>query len=322
MGSESFDVTIDSGNSSLAGIRTAINNASDNTGVTASIITDDSGARLVLTSNETGTENAISVSVSDSDGNNTDTSGLSAFVYSSGGTENLSSISTAKDAIVNIDGFTTTSSSNSIANAIDGVTLNVKDVGSSTLDITRNDEAILESVNEFASAYNALMTEIKSQRSGQLEADSTLLTIERQVRDVFNSGASITGSSFSYLVEAGISFDKNGVMTVDEDKVNEVLSSDFNSFANLFSAEGEGFANRLESLADTWLQTDGLIDSREEGLNSRLKRMDSQKEQMEARLEMTETRLRAQYAAMDTLVSSLQSQGNYLISQLSALNSK
>ncbi|WP_417499902.1 flagellar filament capping protein FliD [Methylophaga sp.] len=322
VGSESFDVTIDSGNSSLAGIRTAINNASDNTGVTASIITDDSGARLVLTSNETGTENAISVSVSDSDGNNTDTSGLSAFVYSSGGTENLSSISTAKDAIVNIDGFTTTSSSNSIANAIDGVTLNVKDVGSSTLDITRNDEAILESVNEFASAYNALMTEIKSQRSGQLEADSTLLTIERQVRDVFNSGASITGSSFSYLVEAGISFDKNGVMTVDEDKVNEVLSSDFNSFANLFSAEGEGFANRLESLADTWLQTDGLIDSREEGLNSRLKRMDSQKEQMEARLEMTETRLRAQYAAMDTLVSSLQSQGNYLISQLSALNSK
>ena len=321
VGSESFDVTIDSGNSSLAGIRTAINNASDNTGVTASIITDDSGARLVLTSNETGTENAISVSVSDSDGNNTDTSGLSAFVYSSGGTENLSSISTAKDAIVNIDGFTTTSSSNSIANAIDGVTLNVKDVGSSTLDITRNDEAILESVNEFASAYNALMTEIKSQRSGQLEADSTLLTIERQVRDVFNSGASITGSSFSYLVEAGISFDKNGVMTVDEDKVNEVLSSDFNSFANLFSAEGEGFANRLESLADTWLQTDGLIDSREEGLNSRLKRMDSQKEQMEARLEMTETRLRAQYAAMDTLVSSLQSQGNYLISQLSAMNS-
>ncbi|WP_417511943.1 flagellar filament capping protein FliD [Methylophaga sp.] len=321
VGSESFDVAIDSSNSSLAGIRTAINNASDNTGVTASIITDDSGARLVLTSNETGTENAISVSVSDSDGNNTDTSGLSAFVYSSGGTQNLSSISTAKDAIVNIDGFTTTSSSNSIANAIDGVTLNVKDVGSSTLDITRNDEAILESVNEFASAYNALMTEIKSQRSGQLEADSTLLTIERQVRDVFNSGASITGSSFSYLVEAGISFDKEGVMTVDENKVNEVLSSDFNSFANLFSAEGEGFANRLESLADTWLQTDGLIDSREEGLNSRLKRMDSQKEQMESRLEMTETRLRAQYAAMDTLVSSLQSQGNYLISQLSAMNS-
>jgi flagellar hook-associated protein 2 len=322
VGGESFDVTIDSSNSSLAGIRTAINNASDNTGVTASIITDDSGARLVLTSNETGTENAISVSVSgDGDGNNTDASGLSAFVYSSGGTQNLTSISSAKDAIVEIDGFTVTSSSNAIANAIDGVTLNVKDVGSSTLEITRNDEAILESVNEFASAYNALMTEIKSQRSGQLEADSTLLTIERQVRDVFNSGASITGSSFSYLVEAGISFDKDGVMTVDENKVNEVLSSDFNSFANLFSAEGEGFANRLESLADTWLQTDGLIDSKEEGLNSRLRRMDTQKDQMESRLEMTEARLRAQYSAMDTLVSSLQSQGNYLISQLSAMNS-
>lgn len=323
VGTKSFNVAIDSSNSSLAGIRTAINNATDNTGVTASIITDDSGARLVLTSNETGTDNAISVSVSgDSDGNNADASGLSSFVYSSGGTQNLSSISTAQDAIVKIDGFTTTSSSNSITNAIDGVTLNVKDVGSSTLDITRNDEAILKSVNEFASAYNSLMTEIKSQRKGQLEADSTLLTIEKQVRDVFNSGASITGSSFSYLIEAGISINKEGVMSVDESKVKEVLSSDFNSFANLFSADGEGVANRLESLADTWLQTDGLIDSKEAGLNSRLKRYDTQKDQMESRLEMTETRLRAQYAAMDTLVSSLQSQGNYLISQLSALNSK
>ncbi|GLQ01076.1 flagellar hook-associated protein 2 [Methylophaga thalassica] len=322
VGSESFDVTIDSSNSSLAQIRTAINNASENTGVTASIITDDSGARLVLTSNETGTDNAISVSVSgDSDGNDSDASGLSAFVYSSGGTQNLSSISSAKDAIVSIDGFTVTSSSNSIANAIDGVTLNVKDVGSSTLDITRDDDAILESVNEFASAYNALMTEIKSQRNGQLEADSTLLTIESQVRDVFNSGASITGSSFSYLIQAGISINKEGVMTVDEDKVNEVLSSDFTSFANLFSAEGEGFANRLESLADSWLQTDGLIDSKEEGLNARLTSLDRQKEQMEARLEMTETRLRAQYSAMDTLVSNLQSQGDYLISQLSSMNS-
>ncbi|MFC6806054.1 flagellar filament capping protein FliD [Methylophaga thalassica] len=208
-----------------------------------------------------------------------------------------------------------------MANAIDGVTLNVKDVGSSTLDITRDDDAILESVNEFASAYNALMTEIKSQRNGQLEADSTLLTIESQVRDVFNSGASITGSSFSYLIQAGISINKEGVMTVDEDKVNEVLSSDFTSFANLFSAEGEGFANRLESLADSWLQTDGLIDSKEEGLNARLTSLDRQKEQMEARLEMTETRLRAQYSAMDTLVSNLQSQGDYLISQLSSMNS-
>lgn len=322
VGSESFDVAIDSSNSTLAGIRTAINNASDNTGVTASIITDDSGARLVLTSNETGTDNAISVSVSgDSDGNDTDASGLSSFVYSAGGTQNLTSISTAQDAIVSIDGFTVTSSSNSIANAIDGVTLNLKAEGSSTLDITRDDDAILESVNEFATAYNDLMTEIKSQRSGQLEADNTLLTIERQIRDVFNSGSSITGSSFSYLIEAGISLSKDGVMEVDEDKVKEVLSSDFSSFANLFSAEGEGFANRLDALADTWLQTDGLIDSREEGLNSRLTALDSQKEQMESRLEMTETRLRAQYAAMDTLVSSLQSQGDYLISQLSALSS-
>lgn len=316
VGPESFDVTIDSSNNSLAGIRNAINNATDNTGVVASIITDDAGSRLVLTSEDTGTENAVSVTVSgDSDGNDTDASGLSAFVNA-----NMTAITSASDAVIEIDNFTVTSSSNTISGAIEGVTINAKSMGSSTLEITRNDDAILESVKEFATAYNDLMKEIKSQRNGQLEADSTLLTIERQMRDVFNSGSSITGSSFRYLIEAGVSVDKTGEMKVDEEQVSSLLDSDFSSFVNLFSAEGEGFANRLNSLADGWLQTDGLIDSREDGLNARLDTIDRQRDRMEARLATTEERIRAQYVAMDTLVSSLNSQGNYLMSQLSALN--
>jgi flagellar hook-associated protein 2 len=316
VGAESFDVVIDSTNDSLAGIRNAINNASANTGVSASIITDDAGSRLILTSDDTGTENALSVSVSDdSDGNNSDSSGLSAFVNA-----NMTTVTSATDAVVEIDNFTVTSSSNTISGAIEGVSITAKAMGSSTLSITRDDEAILESVKEFASAYNSLMTEIKSQRSGQLEADSTLLTIERQIRDVFNSGSAISGSSFRYLVEAGVSLDKNGEMKVDEEQVTSLLDSDFSSFVNLFSAEGEGYANRLDSLADGWLQTDGLIDSREVGLNARLDTIDRQRDRMEARLATTEERIRAQYAAMDTLVSSLNSQGNYLLSQLSALS--
>jgi flagellar hook-associated protein 2 len=316
VGAESFDVVIDSTNDSLAGIRNAINNASANTGVSASIITDDAGSRLILTSDDTGTENALSISVSDdSDGNNSDSSGLSAFVNA-----NMTTVTSATDAVVEIDNFTVTSSSNTISGAIEGVSITAKAMGSSTLSITRDDEAILESVKEFASAYNSLMTEIKSQRSGQLEADSTLLTIERQIRDVFNSGSAISGSSFRYLVEAGVSLDKNGEMKVDEEQVTSLLDSDFSSFVNLFSAEGEGYANRLDSLADGWLQTDGLIDSREVGLNARLDTIDRQRDRMEARLATTEERIRAQYAAMDTLVSSLNSQGNYLLSQLSALS--
>jgi flagellar hook-associated protein 2 len=316
VGSESFDVAIDGTNNSLAGIRNAINNATDNTGVVASIITDDAGARLVLTSEDTGTENAVNVSVSgDSDGNDTDASGLSAFVNA-----NMTSITSATDAVIEIDNFTVTSSSNTITDAIEGVTINAKSLGTSTLEISRNDDAILESVKEFATAYNDLMKEIKTQRSGQLEADSTLLTIERQIRDVFNSGSSITGSGFRYLIEGGVSVDKTGEMKVDEEQVSSLLNSDFSSFVNLFSAEGEGFANRLNSLADGWLQTDGLIDSREDGLNARLDNIDRQRDRMEARLATTEERIRAQYVAMDTLVSSLNSQGDYLLSQLSALN--
>lgn len=320
VGSDSFDVVIDSSNSTVAGVRDAINNASDNTGVTATIVTDDNGSHLVLSSDDTGTANALTVTVSgDSDGNDTDTAGLSALVYDAGVTENLSEIKAAADAVVDIDGFTVTSSSNTISDAVDGISITAKSVGTASLEVTRDDEAILESVNGFAEAFNALRSEINTQRSGQLEADSTLLSIERAIFDVLNDGSDITGSSFNYLIEAGVSINEEGVMEVDSDAVSAAMDSDFSSFVNLFSAEGEGYADRLESLADGWLANDGLIDAREEGLNTQLDRLEDDELRLEARLEIVEQRIRAQYTALDTLVSELSNSGNFLLQQLATM---
>ncbi|MDQ7072496.1 MAG: flagellar filament capping protein FliD [Gammaproteobacteria bacterium] len=92
--------------------------------------------------------------------------------------------------MVEIDGFTVTSSSNTISTALEGVTISAKSLGSSTLNIARDDTAIQESVQKFADSYNALRTEINSQRTGQLEGDNTLLIIERQLADVLSSGLS------------------------------------------------------------------------------------------------------------------------------------
>jgi flagellar hook-associated protein 2 len=124
IGAESFDLTIDSSNNTLAGIRDAINDAADNTGVSATIVTGDDGARLVLSSKETGTDNALRISVTDSDGGNTDEAGLSALAYNpEGGVEFRAAISSAQNALVRIDGFNVSSSTNTITGAIDGVTL-------------------------------------------------------------------------------------------------------------------------------------------------------------------------------------------------------
>ncbi len=319
VGSESFSINVGAGDS-LASIRTAINEASDNTGVTASIVNSDDGARLVVSSNETGTDNALSVTVTgDGDGNDGDNAGLSALTYVSGGTNYATSISTASDAVVEIDGFTVTSSSNTISDAIDGISFTAKSVGTASLDVTRDDEAILESVNQFAEAYNALRTEVNNQRSGQLQADSTLLSIEQALSDVLNAGSEIGGSSFRYLIEAGVSVNEDGVMEVDEATVSEKLNTDFNSFVNLFAAEDEGYAARMESIADGWLADNGLINAREEGLNTQLDRLEDDELRLEARLEIVETRIRSQFTALDTLVSELSNTGDFLLQQLASL---
>jgi flagellar hook-associated protein 2 len=321
-GTESFDVSISAaeGNNTVSGIRDAINSASDNTGVTASIINDDDGAHLVLSSDDTGLANALKVTVSDTgDGIHNDDAGLSSLAYEAGVVVHRPAITTAADAKVEIDGFEVTSSSNSITGAVSGLTINAKTLGSSTVNIIRDDEKITESVQAFADAYNSLREEIKSQRAGQLEADSTLLTLERQITSVLNSGSAIAGSNFTYLIEAGLTVNDTGTMSVDSSKLSAAMESDFTSFVNLFSAEGEGIANRLETLADGFLGSDGLIQARKDGLNDQLDRIDDQILRIEDRLISVERRIRAQFSALDTLVSTLNSTGNFLSQQLAAM---
>jgi flagellar hook-associated protein 2 len=320
-GTDSFDVVIDSSNNTVAGIRDAINAASDNTGVTATIVTDDNGAQLVISSDDTGTANALKITVSDaSDASNIDDAGLSALAYEAGVTVHRPEISQKLDAIVKVDGFTVTSASNTITGALEGISITAKAIGSSTLSVTRDDNKIAESVQTFVDAYNALRKEINTQREGQLEADSTLLNMERQLEDIFNSGTAITGSNFSYLVEIGVSKDKFGTMSVDSEDLTAALVSDFTSVSNLFAAEDEGFAFRLDALADAWLATDGLIDAREDGLKAQSDRYDDQKLRIEDRLISVERRIRAQFTALDTLVSNLNATGNFLTQQLANLN--
>lgn len=325
VGSNSFNLTIDSSNSTLSGIRDAINDAADNTGVTASIVTDANGSSLVLSSNDTGVANALTISVAgDTDGNDSDASGLSALTYSASGTQNLTQLSAATDGSIQIDGvngFTITSSTNTFTSAVEGLSFTAQSLGTASITVARDDEGISDAVNQFVDAYNGLRDEIATQRAGQLEADSTLLSIERQLLGVFNSGSAISGSQYSYLSQVGITTDDQNNFVVDSSKLNDAIQTDFESFVNLFAASGEGFADRLSGLADGWLSSNGLIDAREDGLNAQLDRNENDQLRWESRLDSIELRLRSQFSALDSLVSQLNSTGDYLTSQLAALNS-
>jgi flagellar hook-associated protein 2 len=216
--------------------------------------------------------------------------------------------------------FTVTRSSNSISDIVDGITLDIKKPGEVVIDINRDDEAIKESVQTFADAYNALKDEINTQRSGALEADSTLSSIESRMLNVLNSGNSITDSNYKFLSEVGLAVDKEGQMQLDADLFVNKMNADFSSVVNLFSFEGEGFANRLESVAKSILESKGLIDGREDGFRLRLDRFEDRKIQLEARMENTERRLRKQFGAMDAFVAQMNSTGSFLTQQLASLS--
>jgi flagellar hook-associated protein 2 len=138
--------------------------------------------------------------------------------------------------------------------------------------------------------------------------------------NVLNSGNSITDSSYQFLSEVGLAVDKEGQMQLDGDLFTKQMNADFSSVVNLFSIEGEGFANRLESVAKSILESKGLIEGREDGFKVRLDRFEDRKIQLEARMENTERRLRKQFGAMDAFVAQMNSTGSFLTQQLASLS--
>jgi len=145
--------------SALAGIRDAINRAGDNRGVSASIINDADGSRLVLSGRETGKANTIEVAVTNAGG---DLGQLAR--------ESLSVITAAADAEVRIDGFTITNATNRIDKAIDGITLELKavtpDEETDALRVTEDRAAMLGRVRSFVERYNGLVDILKGLANG------------------------------------------------------------------------------------------------------------------------------------------------------------
>jgi len=316
VGGESFSVVIDATNNTLEGIRDAINTASGNSKVTAAVINSTTGARLLLSANDSGAANAISVAITgDGDGSDTNASGLSALSYTTG-VLRLTQRAAAQDAALTIDGIAVTSPSNNVSTAIDGVTFNLLATGTATITVSRDDSAITTAAQDFAKAYNELKDAIAKLRSGDLASDSSLRSIESTLSGVLQTPASV-GGSFSFLTEIGISRDRFGKMQVDAGRLSDALGTNPSAVIGLFTHATEGVPARLQAAAEGLTRSGGLIAGREEGLNGRVRSLEDQQERIERRLVTIEKSLRAQFTALDALVSQLQGTGAFLTQQLS-----
>lgn len=320
VGGNSMNLTVDASNNTLAGLADAINTASDNPGVTATIINESGGSRLILTSKETGAANAFTVSVTDDDGNNSDNTGLSKLFYVGTGNDQYArSLTTAQDASLTVDGFAVTSASNTVTGVITDVTLTLAGTGSATLDIQPDQQGTIDQVQAFVDAYNNLFDLMDNLKSGTLANDSTLRSIERQIRDVLNTGVNIAGNPYTHLNMIGVSVDRYGDMSLDSSRLTEVLNEDPSYVTGLFSDSTEGFAVRMDSLLETMVQSNGLLDQRTDGLNSRKDSLTRSQERLEYRLTVIEAGYRQEFAALDALLASMQGTSNFLTQQLSTL---
>jgi len=324
VGTESMLVEIDAENNTLADIRNAINSAENNPGVSATIVNAEAGSYLILTGNRTGAENTITITQSGGDG------GLAALEYDPGnGLSALTQSQAAQDAQIRIDGFDVNSSTNTFAGAVEGVSILVKDVtaaGGETLRVENDNDAVSKIVDDFVTSYNALVDTLNSltqfnadsESAAPLLGDSTIRSIRDQVRREMSTALSDTSLPFSTLSDVGIEVQLDGKLEVDQSKLSTALNDDFVRFGQLFS-NADGFGTRLYDLADSFLDTDGIIETRTQGLTNQIDGIGDEREALNERLASLETRLLRQFNALDSLLAQLSSTSNFLTQQLSSL---
>lgn len=320
--------------STLADLRDAINSAPDNFGVTASLVTvaidpNDISAgtktELVLSSDETGTENAFEIS---------NTSGAPVFddfTYALAGGGALIADRDAADAKLQLDEAGTLfalSGSNTFTDVIEGVSITAKKVTTTgapvILDTTLDTDSISANVKAFVDSYNAVQKTIRTNsnyggeegKTGPFSGDFTVRSLRSQLQGILGESYNASGE-FNSLSSLGISTNKDGTLALDSNKLEEAVASNADDVTSFF-AGASGFAERLQTQVEAYSKSGGMLASRTDGLNSQLSRISDQREQLDLRMERLEKRYRDQFTALDLLVSSLQSTGSYLAGQLSA----
>lgn len=236
------EITIDSSNNTLQGIRDAINAA--NKGVTASIVGDGNPTNpyhLVLSSSKTGTTSSLNINVTG------DATLQSLLNYNPAGIQNLTEITTGQNAALTVNGIAITSTSNSVTGAIQGATISLSKVGTSALSLSNNTSGVQASVNAFAKAFNDLQNTLKTltgydattKKGSILQGDATAVGLQNQIRGILNTAVNGLGGGLTTLSTIGLSIQKDGTLAVDASKLSTALSTKFSDVAGLFATAGK-----------------------------------------------------------------------------------
>lgn len=247
-------ITLGAGDQSLQGIRDAINKG--DMGVTATIVSDGSAKpyHLVLTSNKTGEETTMKITVGGEDGEPGDPTIAAMLGYDPAGVQGMTQTAGAQSTKLNMNGIEIKSDSNSVSGAIQGVTLDVSAIGSSTLTVSKDTAAISSAVNEFVKAFNDLNKTIggltaynaETQKGAVLQGDASVRAIQSQLRKQISTVMEGTGGKLTSLSQIGIGFEKDGSLKVNSTKLNKAITDNAADFGGLFAAMGSTTDNLIK----------------------------------------------------------------------------
>jgi len=320
-------VDIAEGQNSLQGLASAINASGAN--VTASIVNDGSNYRLVVMGKDTNNYSFdfTNLSTPPTGGTGSLVPGWDATAYQAG-----------SPAVIKVDGISMTKNSNTVTDAIQGVTLNLLTQGSSTtLSVSNDTDGVTTKINNFVTAYNSAMTLINSESvynagtksAGVLAGNVTVQNLKTQLQSMLTSIVPGSGSIRS-LADLGVKTDEQtGNISVDSTTLSNALSNNYNDVVNLFTHNGDsvltlsanqyGIANQFSMAIDSMVNpyvagssSNGVIEIAKNSLNQNISDINNQISDMEQRFTQMQTNLQNQFNALETTVSKMQTQANLL----------
>lgn len=350
------DISITDSNNSLSELAASINEISETTGVTATIINNGSDTdpyHLIFTGVDSSSSFTISSDLVAADG-------ITAIDF------DTTQAQIAQQAVVFIDGIKVVSDTNTISSAINGITLNLNEVSDTTHAGTAEDgvdawdwadppvyasnqmriepdtDALKEKLTTFVTSYNKAMEWIRSgyeelggsttttDEEGDeeellgsvLRGDSSINSIKRGLQSLLTTVVDTSGS-LSLFSQLGITSQLDGTLRQDNVKLDAALANNYEDTVKLLSGENDvdGIMKEFNYyLLDITNGTDGFYANEKSTYDSLVRRLDNNILNMEPRMEKKEALLRSKFSAMELLVSNLNAQGDFLTQQMDMLS--
>lgn len=292
-------------------------------GVKATVI----GGRLVLESTDTGLSHQIRLNGSKAF--LVDQLRLGTDVDSDGNLLGIKTIRPAENAQLTINGIEVTSESNTLRDAVQGMTFTLRDAGTAQITVGQDVDSAVSKIKAFVDQYNSVISFIAEKTKvtmtdagdigsiGTLQGDGTANRLREAIR--FQTTSPIeTEAKYNQLAVLGITTNKEGLLQIDEAKLREVLQEEPEEVAAFFQ---EKASNMKDFIKDYVRYGTGILAEKQESIGRVMKDIDRQIERLEDRIARKEESLVRQFTALEKVLSSFQSQSDWLTLQMDQLSS-